>query len=192
MPTAHIAAGENTSSQSSKMKQSKNSFSILPIEDRQRARKSHLSTQSAARGLWLGECWYGFFFAFPSSIPKDNSMNTGLVFTCFPIRWQPKLFFIGAKHNKIPRLSKKKKKARLLLFVNVLNIFHYLPASLFQKSVTAAHVPVWPRSSNTDRTSHQTLTWNSSGGWQGLSTSLPYPQAALKAGPCTQRAKRHK
>lgn len=110
MPTAHIAAGENTSSQSSKMKQSKNSFSILPIEDRQRARKSHLSTQSAARGLWLGECWYGFFFAFPSSIPKDNSMNTGLVFTCFPIRWQPKLFFIGAKHNKIPRLSKKKKK----------------------------------------------------------------------------------
>lgn len=55
MPTARTAAGENTSSQSSKMKQSKNSISILPIEDTQRARKSRLSTQSAVRGLWVGE-----------------------------------------------------------------------------------------------------------------------------------------
>lgn len=178
MSTASIAAGENTSSQSSKMKQSKNSISILPIEDTQRARKSQLSTQSAVRGLCVGEGWYSLFFAFPSSMPKDIFINTQLVFTCSPIKWQPKLSFIGAKHNNILDFLKNKCQ-RLLLFANVLSTFCYLLPSLFQKSITVAHVAVWPCSSNTDRTSHQVLIWDSSSGWWGLSASIPDSQAAL-------------
>lgn len=186
MSTASIAAGENTSSQSSKMKQSKNSISILPIEDTQRARKSQLSTQSAVRGLCVGEGWYSLFFAFPSSMPKDIFINTQLVFTCSPNKWQPKLSFIGAKHNKILDFLKNKCQ-RLLLFANVLSTFCYLPPSLFQKSITVAHVAVWPCSSNTDRTSHQVQS-----GTAAVVGGASAPAYLTHRLLCIQRAERQK
>lgn len=117
MPTAHAAAGENTTNaRSSKTKQSKSGSSILPIQERQMARKIQPSPKSAARGQQLDMGWYWFCFAFLPSMPKGTFMSTWLVFP-FPKQMACQDFFTGATNSKIPtRFSKKMPKTSFYFF----------------------------------------------------------------------------